>query len=324
MRGNGLTRGILAAALLAGLGLSQPAAARARRAAPDLSGLWTNASLTEQERPDDFKTLVVTEAEARAFEAAHRGKPPEFPPGEDDVGGSASEWWERDVGLARIRGQLRTSWIVNPADGQRPATAAAKAFGKAEHARRKVDFDGPESRDPSERCTDTGAGPPLDNGGYNDNFQFVQTPGYLAIHAEWMHDVRVIRIAAKGQALSHPRPDLRFAGGDSIGHWEGDTLVVETTNFSPVEVRDPNHNPAADMRVIERLTRVSPSEILYAYAVTNPARYTQTWQAEAVLRTTKGPIYEYACHEGNYGLPNILAGARRLEGKAVEDVTVGR
>jgi len=302
------------AALLA---LAASAQARECHAAAhsDFSGLWSNASLTSAERPDDFKTLTVTEAEAKAYEAKHRGRPPEVPPGEDDVGGVQAEWWELDVPLARIRGLPRTSWIVSPADGQKPYTTAAKAANKANRTRRKTDFAGPESRDADERCiADDAAGPPLDNGGYNDNYQFVQTHDQLVIYAEWMHSVRIVRIGA----AAHPPAVVRLAMGDSIGRWEGDTLVVETTNFTPLEVAAPDGNPAADMRVVERFTRLSPTEILYAYSVTNPARYTQTWRAEALLHATRGPIYEYACHEGNYGLVNMLAGARRLEGRVVD------
>ena len=307
-----------AIALAAALGATAPAFGGPRRApasVPDLSGLWSNASLTQQERPEGLKTLVISEAAALAYEKQHRGKAPDAPPGEDDVGGAQSEWWELDVGLARIRGQARTSWIVSPADGHRPFSAAAKAANKATHARLKVDFANPETRVPSEQCiSDDGVGPPLDNGGYNDNFQFVQTPDSLAIWGEWMHSVRIIRIDGSG----HPPAAFRTPMGDSTGHWEGATLVVETTNFLPREVDDPNHDPGADMKVIERFSRLPSGQLLYAYAITNPARYTQTWQAEQVLHPTKGPIYEYACHEGNYGLVNMLAAARRLEGRIVD------
>ncbi len=277
---------------------------------PDFSGIWSNASLTGLERDDAFKTLSVSETEAAAYEKKHRGKPPEPPPGEDDVGGVQSEWWETDVGLARIRGQIRTSWIVSPADGKQPFTAAADAEMKVRRAQRKVDFDNPEGRTTDERCLNTdAAGPPLQNGGYNDNYRFVQTPRELAIWAEYMHDVRVVRIGGAG----HPPPSLRMRMGDSIGRWEGDTLVIETTNFTPSEV-DPLHpDTTADMRVVERLTRLASGEIFYAFQVTDPARYTQTWAGEMVFHATPGPIYEFACHEGNYGLSNMLAGARHEE-----------
>jgi hypothetical protein len=306
---------------------ASPAFAGPRPAAshPDFSGDWSNASLTSQERPDDFKTLSVGQAEAAKYEKAHRGKPPDAPPGEDPVDGVKSEWWETDQGLARIRGQVRTSWIVAPADGKRPWTAAAKAENKANEARLKTAFDNPEDRMRSERCIDNdGAGPPLDNGGYNDNYAFVQTPGQLAILNEWEHSLRVIRIAVPGTpAAAHPPTAVRTPMGDSIGRWEGRTLVVETTNFTPGEVRAANGDAAVDMRVVERFTRLSPTEIYYEYAVTNPGRYVQTWRAEEVLHPANGQIYEFACHEGNYGLVNMLAGARRLEGRKVDGVASG-
>jgi hypothetical protein len=286
------------------------------RRPPDLSGLWTNSSLTELERPQDFKSLVPTDADARAFEQAHRGKPPILGPLNNAVGGPETDWWERDVGLARIRGQIRTSWIVSPADGQLPFTPAAKAANRALRDRRRVDFDGPESRDLEERCASvSAAGPPLDNGGLNDNFQLVQTRDHLAIYAEWMHVVRIVRLQPTGRVprLEHPPASVRFPMGDSIGWWEGGALVIETTNFQPADVAAPNGDANADMRIVERLTRTSPTELLYAFSVTNPARYSQTWDAEMLLSATKGPIYEYACHEGNYSLTGILAGARHEE-----------
>jgi len=301
-----------------------PALAGPRPAAahPDLSGAWSNASLTTQERDDAFKTLSVPDAEAAKYEKAHRGQPPEAPPGEDPVDGIKAEWWETDQGLARIRGQVRTSWIVAPADGKRPFTAAAKAQNKANRARSKLPPDNPEDRDRSERCVDDdGAGPPLDNGGYNDNYAFVQGPHELAIWAEWEHSVRIIRISEPGApAAGHPPPGVRLHMGDSIGHWDGRTLVVETTNFTPGEVRAADGDAAADMRVVERFTRLSPTEIFYEYAVTDPARYVGTWRAEQLLHPANGLIYEYACHEGNYGLANILAAARRLEGRKIDGV----
>jgi hypothetical protein len=295
--------GLAAAAMLAG-----PTAARPHRA-PDFNGLWSTASLTDLERPDDFKTLAITEAEAAKFEKTHRGKVPDIGDKDNPVGGPESEWWETDVGLARIRGQIRSSWIVAPADGKRPFTAAAKAHRMALRAAQKLPPSDPEVRDVDERCFGVGAGAPLANGGQNDNLQFVQTPDVLAIYAEWMHDTRIVRIGGG----AHPPPGVRVAGGDSIGHWEGDTLVIETTNFTPAEVLMPN-DPAADMRVVERLTRISPTELGYVYRVTSP-RFLQTWQAEMVLRATRGPIYEYACHEGNYALPDMLMGARSLDAK---------
>jgi hypothetical protein len=284
---------------------------------PDLTGDWTTASLTDLERPDDFKTLVITEADAAKFEKIHRGKPPADADDDADkaIGAAQTEWWETDVGMTRVRGQVRTSWIVDPADGKRPVTAAAKAARKARLELMKAPPDNPEGRFQSEQCLEPGAAAPLIMGGYNDNYAFVQTPDRLVIYAEWMHDTRIVRIGE----TAHPPSAVRVAGGDSVGRWEGGTLVVETTNFTPAEVLAPDGDPAADMRIVERFTRVSQREILYAFSVTNPARFSQTWRAETVLRPANGRIYEFACHEGNHGLYNMLAIARRLEGRTIDD-----
>lgn len=305
-----LRLGLAAALLSAGMGLAAQAgeyrAPRTPWNTPDLNGPWSNSSLTQLERDDDLKGLVVPEAEARAYEAKHLGKPPNIP--HDEVGGAASEYWELNVGLARIRGQARTSWITSPADGKLPLTAAAKAFMKTRREMRRTTADDPEGRQLSERCIEpSAAGPPLTNGGYNDNFQFVQTPDALAIWVEWDHDVRIIRLDKDARRLSEP---VRRWFGDSIGHWEGDTLVVETTNFLPQQVDAPMPKPSDDMRVVERFTRTAPKEIFYEFSVTAPAVYSQTWRGEMVLHPASGRLFEYACHEGNYALPAILAAAR--------------
>lgn len=320
--GSGMNRAIALLAAAASLVISGPANSRRHPLPPsDFTGLWSSASLTELERPDDFKTLTIPEAQALAFEKIHRGKTPDIGDKDNPVGGPDSEWWETDFGLARIRGKARTSWIVAPANGKRPRNAADIAAGKASRELRKRGPDGPEARDSDERCLGFGgAGPPLENSGLNDNFQIVQAGDQLAIEAEWMHDVRTVRI---GAGAVHPTSTMRVPNGDSIGHWEGKTLVIETTNFISAQVRAPDGAPGADMRVTERLTRLSPTELLYAFSVTNPARYSQTWSAEMLLHATKGPIYEYACHEGNYALEHMLSAARRLEGKSIDGVVAG-
>jgi hypothetical protein len=311
----------LSASLCAVLLLGARAASAQPHTPPqrDLTGIWTLASLTEMERPKAFKTLVIIEAEAQAFEKLRRNTPPDYATEADPTFDGTGEWWERDVGLARIRGQARTSWIVSPADGQRPLNAAAKASEKARDARRRIDFADPETRDRSERCIDSGAGPPLTNGGANDLYQLVLAGDQLAIHAEWLDDLRVVRIGD----THHLPPQIRVLGGDSIAHWEGATLVVETTNFAPSDVRDPKGDPAADMKTVERLTRLSPQELFYEITVADPFRDSQTWKAEMVFQLSKKPMYEYACHEGNYALTNILAGHRRLEGRTVDGVAAG-
>ena len=275
---------------------------------PDLSGLWTNATLTDLERPEDFKTLVIPDAEAAAYEAKHRGKPPEIP--DDVVGGSTSEWWETDVGMTRIGGQARSSMITWPEDGQIPKTDAVKAARKARRERRKVDFDNPESRGLGERCLETDAVAPLIlPGAYNANYQIVQTVDHIAIMAEWMHDLRIIRL----DLSPHLPPSQRRWTGDSVGHWEDVTLVIDTTNFTPAEVDAPNGDPTADMHVVERLTRLANGDLHYAFTIESPSQFKQGWRGELIFRPTKGPIYEFACHEGNYSLRGMLSAARQAD-----------
>jgi hypothetical protein len=263
---------ILVALCVASPAAAQYRAPRTAQGAPLLEGTWSSASLTQLERPDEFKSLVVTPAEAATYEKAHRGKPPI--PDRGPVGGPETDWWETDVGLARIRGQIRSSWLISPADGQLPFNAAALAARKGARERMLKAVDGPEARPDAERCLPDNT-PPLANGGVNDNYQFVQTGDRLVIYAEWMGDLRVVRIGDK----DHPPPDRRFWLGDSIGRWDGDTLVIETTNFRPSELRAPDGATDGHMRVVERLTRTGPDEITYVFTVSNPAVFTQTWQA---------------------------------------------
>lgn len=298
----GIAGGIAAALTLAGGGAVWAAPP------PDLSGLWTNGSLTKLERPKDLKGLVLSEAEAAAYEAKWRGKSPEI---EDDVGGADSEWWELDHGLGRVRGQARSSWIVSPADGKLPYTTAAKAVNAERMTGRKGPTNNPEERGRGDRCLPgAAAGPPMLNGVYNNHFAFLQTPGALVIHAEYFNDVRIVRLEP---GATHPPPGVRRWLGDSIGRWEGGTLVIETTNFTALEVDAPDRDPAADMTVTERLTRLGPGQLHYAFTVRNPARYVMPWQGEMVLQAAAGPMFEFACHEGNYSLTSMLSAARQAE-----------
>ena len=329
---------VLAAALMAG------AAGFAARAAdyhaprtgfgqPDLQGVWTNASLTGLERPPMFKSLTIPEAEALAVEkrraamraAADRPSDPKegAPPVAADPGGYNAAWTDPGTTFGRLNGQARTSWLIDPADGKLPYSAQGRKAFEATLHKARSDFGGPEVRPLGERCIlgfGSSAGPPMLNVLYNNNYQIVQTPDQVAIVVEMNHDVRTIRLNAKGHLPSSMRPWM----GDSIGHWEGETLVVETTNFNPGESLRPYFGAtlylSKDARVTERFTRVSASQILYQFAVDDPSVFTQTWRAEMPLNATKGPVYEYACHEGNYALPGILAGARQAEkeGKAPE------
>jgi hypothetical protein len=304
---------------------------------PDLQGTWTNASLTSLQRPAMFKSLTLTEAEALALEkrraavraAQDRPTDPKAgaPPAGNDPGGYNASWTDPGVALGRIDGQVRTSWLVDPANGQLPYSAVGrKAYVEALRKARNS-WDGPETRPLGERCIlgfGSTAGPPMLNVLYNNNYQIVQSKDAVAILVEMNHDARIVRLTDR----KHPRADIRPWMGDSVGWWEDDTLVVETTNFNPGESLRPYFDnsiflsPAA--RVTERFTRVSPTQILYRFAVDDPTTYSQVWKAEMPLNATKGPVYEYACHEGNYALPGILAGARQAEkeGRKIEGVDV--
>jgi hypothetical protein len=207
-------------------------------------------------------------------------------------------------------GQARTSWIVSPADGRIPYSAAGKARLDAWRARAFADFDGPESRNTSERCltpTFSANSPPIQNAPYAAAYRIVQTRDAVVIVSEIDTEARIIRLGA-------PHDRLRAWNGDSVGHWEKDTLVVDTIGFRPEEAfRAPLFLIGPDAHVVERFTRVSPTEIRYAYTVEDPDNYTQAWRGEMPFRATSEPMYEYACHEGNTSLPGMLQGARYVE-----------
>jgi hypothetical protein len=249
------------------------------------------------------------------------------PPAGSDPGGYNASWTDPGTTLGRIRGEVRTSWLVDPADGKLPYSAQGRKVFQATLSKARNSFEGPESRPLGERCIlgfGSTAGPPMLNVLYNNNYQIVQTPDRVAIVVEMNHDARIVRLDSRQHLPAHIRPWM----GDSVGWWEGDTLVVETTNFNPGESLRPYFSATVylskDARVTERFTRVSKDQILYAFSVDDPATYSQVWRAEMPLNTSPGPVYEYACHEGNYALPGILAGARlaEKEGRAPEAIDV--
>ena len=319
-----LGRAALGIALLAAASTACAGSYRAPRAADghaDLGGLWSSISLTKLERPEWASALTLTGAEALVFEAR---KLKEFAAVEDGVGGRDSEigfWPETSAHLARIDGRPRTSWIVDPADGRLPYSPAGLAAVKAMPSA-IGDSANPETRNTSERCLlagFAGSGPPMLNGPYASLYQVVQTRDAVVIHQEAVHQVRIVRLNTTAHLPSHMRPWL----GDSIGHWEGDTLVVETTNFNRYDAfKTPiGAYISPDAKVTERFSRVSPTQLAYGFTVEDPATFTKPWRAEMVLAATKGPIYEDACHEGNYSLPGILAGARHEEATAKQTAT---
>ncbi len=300
---------------------------------PDLQGLWTNASLTTLERPDGIKTLVISPDIAARYEAmnkerlAENDKPTDpgkgAPPAADDPGGYNSFWLDYGSKFGVVNGQIRSSWITDPLDGHVPYSAKGRQEMMASAVPQFRNFDGPEVRSLGERCIvgygSTG-GPPMLNVLYNNDYQIVQSPGYVTIVVEMNHNARIIRLNAP-HLPSNMRPWL----GDSVGHWDGDTLVVETTNINPNQrfTADIRHRlyVSPNAKVTERFKRVSPDEILYEFRVEEPRVYTQPWSGQIPMRATKGPMYEYACHEGNYAMRDILAGARQQEGKKVSGGT---
>jgi hypothetical protein len=290
-------------------------APRTAHGAPDLQGMWSNASGTPLERAGAFKSLVISETEAQAFERSQR-KVIHGIPG-DDVGQDQAEWFEPDPPLARVRGEVRTSVIVDPPDGRLPYSPAGRGALGARLGQ-MGDFDGPEVRPVFERCL-MGFGYPagaplLYTPQTGSACQFLQTRDFLVVRAEANHDVRIISLGPDAPPPQPARPWM----GVSTGRWEGETLVVETTRFNPEEsVRSLPYllYLSPDAKVVERFTRTSPSEIFYDFSVEDPAAFTRVWRGELAFRKSRDPIYEYACHEGNYSLPNILAGARRAEGR---------
>lgn len=313
----------LAAALVASAAQAAPALYRAPRNAqgqPDLQGIWTNASLTLLQRPPIFKGLVATDAEEKIMQAGFRQLAgslistapidPNLPAPEAVKEAPQADVLEMPFSLATVRGEKRSSWIVEPANGRLPFTDAGRAATKAAEAE---NTDGPEGRPLAERClTAIGSpeGPPMMNTGFNANYQIVQSPGFVTILVEMNHDARIVRMGDR----RHAPPQVTPWMGDSVGWWEGETLVVETTNLNPrgtyVEALGGGFAYSPKARVVERFTRTAPDTLLYEFTVDDPATFKTPWRAEMPMRAAEGPIYEYACHEGNYSLPNVLQGAR--------------
>ena len=299
---------------------------------PDLSGVWSNATITRLERDPKYgERLALTPAEADAIEGASDKrnarlrantdtsikKVDDLPECQSGAQGPAcgynAFWTDPGTRLIRIGGEARTSILTAPANGRLP-TAPAAAAGRA-RTQLGGNFDGPERRALGERCIvgfGGTSGPPMLPVLYNNHYQIQQTRDAVVVLVEMVHDARIIRIGG-----AHPPAEVRTWMGDSIGRWEGDTLVVETTNLRREQgLRGPQEN----MKVVERFTRVSPQQILYQFEVVDPLAFAAPVKGEEALNFTKDKIYEYACHEGNYAMTGILAGARQAEkeGKAVE------
>ncbi|HTC36176.1 MAG TPA: hypothetical protein VK724_22540 [Bryobacteraceae bacterium] len=283
---------------------------------PDLQGVWTNSTLTPLERPAEFAGKpVLSEQEAADYvkQVLQQVNSDRRDGGtQADVGRSYNEFW-RDRGNNLVADR-RTSLIVDPPDGKVPPLTpeAQKRVEQARAWMRDHSTDGPEGRSLAERCISwTTAGPPMLPGPYNNDLQILQAPGYVVILNEMIHDTRLIPLDGR----PHVAPGIRELMGDSRGHWEGDTLVVDTTNFNgEVSFRGSD----ANLHLTERFTRVSPDVIRYEFTIDDSTAFIKPWTARIPLNKTNGPVYEYACHEGNYAMVDILAGARAAEKKSAK------
>ena len=295
--------------------------------APDLQGVWDFRSITPMERPEELADQAfLTPEEAAELEQAAVDRNDELlnrearrtvagrsvDRGEDGAPGPYNNFW-LDRGTTTV-GTRRTSLVVDPPTGRVPAmtAAAARRVAELERARRGVD---PHAPTPGGWMEDLGAnglqlrcitgfnsGPPMTPGGYNNNVQLFQTENHVVLLNEMNHNARIVPLDGR------PRIDLPQWTGDSRGYWDGDTLVVETTNFLR-ETSFMRGNASGNLHLTERFTRVSPDTLLYRATIDDPTVWSSTWTYEVPMQLNEQPLYEYACHEGNYGLYNIMAGA---------------
>ena len=287
---------------------------------PDLQGNWSSATITPLQRPEGqdlvltWEEVEVREGRAAGFlDAVSRPSDPDrsAPRAGGGVGGYNGIYIDRGDKVAKVYGEPRSSLITHPADGRTPELTPAARARRAERRESRSQFgqyDHPELRPLGERCLvsfGSNAGPPmLPNGFYNNNYTIVQTPDHVVIMAEMVHDARIIRIGDGPRLPEHIRPWM----GDSWGHWEGDVLVVETTNIHPL-----HRYSGEEMKVIERFSRMAEDAVLYEFTIDDPSTYTEPWGGQVPMMALNDRLYEYACHEGNYALSNILSGARYQE-----------
>ena len=287
---------------------------------PDLQGYWTNSTYVPLERPDKVTKALYTESEFAALvkDAASREAEQTEPGTVADVHYDFSQFGLDRSQSAFVKNDLRTSMIVDPATGRMPPlTEEGKkraADRAAERRRAGATTDAVQNMPIGTRCLImAGSGPPMMNAGYNSNYQIVQSPGYVTILVEMIHDARIIPIV-DGKQAALPASMTQWMG-DSRGHWDGDTLVIETTNLNG---KNPFRGSSEKMKVTERLWRIDANTLGYKFTIDDPGTWTQPWTAEAPMTKSVGPIFEHACHEGNYGVRNTLAGARLEDRKAAE------
>jgi hypothetical protein len=322
------------------------AVARTPDGKPDLQGFWNGATLTPLERPRDAKTAMTAEQATAIAERAARGRESSNQPSDPNrvappVGGDGSRgaaggvggyngfWVDPGDRVTVINGEARTSIVIDPPDGRvPPVTPAAQARVAARRAlasaptsdapenagaQRRGAYDDVELRPLGERCLmsfGSSAGPPALPVLYNNIKQIVQTPDHVVILNEMVHDARIVRMGSE-----HLPPSVRKWLGDSIGRWDGDSLVVETTNFTP---KTRFRGSTEDLKVTERFTRLDDKTLLYRFTVEDPATWSAPWSGEYTWAWSDQPVYEYACHEANYSLEGILKGARIQEAAAAK------
>jgi len=290
---------------------------------PELQGIWDNHSITPLERParfagrDFLASEEVAELEKRAAE--ENSDEARFEDVSRDVEAAYNDfWWDRATTVVETH---RTSLIVDPPDGKVPPLVpeARNRQGEVELAYRPLRATGGfeagrgadtwTDRSLWERCMTQGL-PRISSAAYNSNIEIVQSPDYVMIHHEMIHESRIIPLDGR----PHLDKNIRQYLGDSRGHWEGDTLVVDTTNFSD---KTNFRGSTSGLHMVERFTRVGPNALRYQVMFEDPTTWTRPWTAENVWKTSRGQIYEYACHEGNYGMIGILGGGRK-DDKAAE------
>jgi hypothetical protein len=288
---------------------------------PDLQGIWTNATLTPMERSPalagkptltDAEAVQAEKDEAKALQSVDGASesPLLAAAGSNGTGGYNVLFIDRGTQYARVDGVKRTSLIVDPPDGKVPPITKEGQQRLGLMMRSFMSYNSVKDRPLSERCLlgfGSTSGPPMLPVLYNNHYQITQTPDAVMILVEMVHDVRIVRINGK-----HVSSNIRLYLGDSIGHWEGDTLVVDTTNFNDQTMF---RGASQNLHVIERFQRADANSILYKVTIDDPATFTKQWTMEFPFVAASGPIYEYACHEGNYALADILGGARKADKK---------
>ena len=321
-----LALGVIASAVV--VAASERSIPRSRDGRPDLHGTWSYATLTSLERPAEFtnkpfltpseaaafekKTLVVQDRDRRDGEGpGGRGSD-----GRTDVDRAYGQaWWEYG---SKVVGTRRTSLIVDPPDGKIPALTPEGELRAIDHrglwtanndyegGARGMSLDSYGDRPLQERCLGwTVTGPPMIPGAYNNNLEVFQTAEHIVVMNEMVHEHRIIPLDNRPQVGS----SIRLWMGSSRGHWEGDTLVVTTTNFRPMVFR----SASAKLKLTERFARVDADTLMYEFTVDDPSTWVRPWTAQFPMTHSNEPVFEYACHEGNYSLPNILKGARSAE-----------